>query len=152
VLIRLSGLKRVLVNTNNHRESNIRHTIFIPWFDQVILAYFHVVASQWTRVALNPFQVIRWSTWIPHFFPLEYCSRLRGISTNWSLSPLQRRSQRKHRVRLGRATHIRHKSAAHPRTQVKTWAQLTTQGVRDSNGAQISNTAKRMRGSKVWMP
>jgi hypothetical protein len=32
---------------------------FIPWFGQVTLAYFHVVASQWTRVALNPFQVIR---------------------------------------------------------------------------------------------
>jgi hypothetical protein len=32
---------------------------FIPWFGQVTLAYFHVVASQWTRVALNPFQVIQ---------------------------------------------------------------------------------------------
>ena len=32
---------------------------FIPWFSQVTLAYFHVVASQWTRVALNPFQVIQ---------------------------------------------------------------------------------------------
>jgi hypothetical protein len=35
-----------------------RHAIFIPWFGQVTLAYFHVVASQWTRVAINPFQVI----------------------------------------------------------------------------------------------
>jgi hypothetical protein len=33
--------------------------IFIPWFDQVILAYFNVVTFQWTRVALNPFQVIQ---------------------------------------------------------------------------------------------
>jgi hypothetical protein len=32
---------------------------FISWFGQVTLAYFHVVASQWTRVALNPFQVIQ---------------------------------------------------------------------------------------------
>jgi hypothetical protein len=32
---------------------------FIPWFGQVTLAYFHIVASQWTRVALNPFQVIQ---------------------------------------------------------------------------------------------
>jgi hypothetical protein len=52
-------LKRVLVNTNNHREINTRHAIFILWFGQVTLAYFHVVASQWTMVALNPFQVIR---------------------------------------------------------------------------------------------
>jgi hypothetical protein len=29
--------------------------IFIPWFSQVTLAYFHVVGM---RVALNPFQVI----------------------------------------------------------------------------------------------
>jgi hypothetical protein len=47
---------------NNHREINTRHTFFIPWFGQATLAYFHVVASQWTRVALNPFQVIRRST------------------------------------------------------------------------------------------
>jgi hypothetical protein len=58
VLVRLSSLKRVLVNTNNHREINTRHAFFIPWFGQGTLAYFHVVASQWTRVALNPFQVI----------------------------------------------------------------------------------------------
>jgi hypothetical protein len=53
-------MRRALANTNNHREEqHKRHTIFIPWFGQVTLAYFHVVASQWTRVALNPFQVIR---------------------------------------------------------------------------------------------
>jgi hypothetical protein len=28
----------------------------------ITLAYLHVVASQWTRVALNPFQVIQRST------------------------------------------------------------------------------------------
>ena len=28
----------------------------------------HVVASQWTRVALNSFQEIQWSTWIPRCF------------------------------------------------------------------------------------
>jgi hypothetical protein len=40
-------------------KAHKRHAVFIPWFGQVILAYFHVVASQWTRVALNPFQVIQ---------------------------------------------------------------------------------------------
>jgi hypothetical protein len=40
-------------------KKHTRHVIFIPWFGQVILTYFHVVASQWTRVALNPFQVIQ---------------------------------------------------------------------------------------------
>jgi hypothetical protein len=55
--VRLNNLKGVLVTTNNHREINTRHAIFLPWFGQVTLAYFHVVASQWTRVTLNPFQV-----------------------------------------------------------------------------------------------
>jgi hypothetical protein len=53
-------MKRALANTSNHREEkHKRHAIFIPWFGQVTLAYFHVVASQWMRVALNPFQVIQ---------------------------------------------------------------------------------------------
>jgi hypothetical protein len=41
------------------REATQETHDFIPWFGQVTLAYFHVVVSQWTRVALNPFQVIQ---------------------------------------------------------------------------------------------
>jgi hypothetical protein len=44
----------------------------------------------------SPFQVIQWSTWIPRFFLSLTFSRLRGISTTWSLSPLQWWSQNKH--------------------------------------------------------
>jgi hypothetical protein len=51
-------MKRVLVNKTITEKQHKRHTIFILWFGQVTLAYFHVVVSQWTRVALNPFQVI----------------------------------------------------------------------------------------------
>jgi hypothetical protein len=64
-LERLSNLIQALLNTDNQRESTQETSDFIPWFGQVTLFYFHVVASQWTRVALNPFQVIWWSTWIP---------------------------------------------------------------------------------------
>jgi hypothetical protein len=59
MLERLSGLRRALVNTDNKKESTQDTHDFIPWFGQVTLAYFHVVAFQWTRVALNPFQVIQ---------------------------------------------------------------------------------------------
>jgi hypothetical protein len=52
-------LKVVLVNTNNQIEGTQETRDFIPWFGQVTLSYFHVVASEWTRVALNPFQVIQ---------------------------------------------------------------------------------------------
>jgi hypothetical protein len=83
-------------------------------------------------------------------FSFEYSSRLRGISTSWSLSPLQYRSQRRHKSKDGRATHVRPKSAAHPRTQAKTWARNTTQRICNSNGAQITNTIDQMRGGGVW--
>jgi hypothetical protein len=60
--------------------------------------------------------------------PLEYhsvllsftISRLRGISTTWSLSPLQMMITKKHGSKGGRATHTRHKIRAQTRTQVTT--------------------------------
>jgi hypothetical protein len=87
------------------------------------LAYFHVVASQWTRVVLNPFQVIQWSTWIPRFSSLYLFSCLWGISTSWSLSPLQSWSQQEHKSKGGKETRAR--ITAITRTQVKTWAHKT---------------------------
>jgi hypothetical protein len=54
------GYRDVLANTQVITEKQSQETReFIPWFGQVTLAYFHVVASQWTRVELNPFQVIQ---------------------------------------------------------------------------------------------
>jgi hypothetical protein len=53
-------MERSLANTQVITEKLSQGTReFIPWFGQVILAYFHIVVSQWTRVALNPFQVIQ---------------------------------------------------------------------------------------------
>jgi hypothetical protein len=52
-------MKRFLVNKTIIEKEHKRYAIFIPWFGQVTLAYFHIVASQWMRVALNPFQVIQ---------------------------------------------------------------------------------------------
>jgi hypothetical protein len=62
MLVRLSqvAIERALEKKSIVEKSNTkRHDVFIPWFGQVTLAYFHVVVSQWTRVALNPFQVIQ---------------------------------------------------------------------------------------------
>jgi hypothetical protein len=109
-------MKRALANKAITERQHKRHTIFIPWFGQVTLAYFHVVASQWTRVALNPFQVIQWSTWIPRSFLFEIFSRLWGISTSWSLSPLQSFDHKKHKSKGGKATHTRLVSIAHTHT------------------------------------
>jgi hypothetical protein len=41
-------------------KDNTRDTMVYPVVrPSITLAYLHVVVSQWTRVALNPFQVIR---------------------------------------------------------------------------------------------
>ena len=49
-------------------------------------------------------------------FSFEIFSRLRGISTSWSLSPLQSFDHKKHKSKGGKATHRRLESAAHTRT------------------------------------
>ena len=85
--------------------------------------------------------------------PLEYHSvlltfsqsRLRGISTTWSLSPLHLRFTRKHGVREELATHTRLKIRATARTQVATRARNATQRVHNSTRALYAITMKRMR-------
>jgi hypothetical protein len=57
--VKSSGYGTRSCEQSNHKKQHTRHTIFILWFGQVTLAYFHVVASQWTRFALNPFQAIQ---------------------------------------------------------------------------------------------
>jgi hypothetical protein len=76
-------------------------------------------------------------------------SRLRGISTTWSLSPLQRMITKKQGSKRGRATHTRHKIRAQTRTKVTTWARNTTQRVLYSNGALVAITKNQMRGNGV---
>jgi hypothetical protein len=96
-------MKRSLANEAITKKKSTRDTVFYPVVrPSITLNYFHVVASQWTKVVLNLFQVIQWSTWIPRSFSLVFFSRLRGISTSWSLLPLQYRSQRSTRVREGK--------------------------------------------------
>jgi hypothetical protein len=76
-------------------------------------------------------------------------SRLRGISTTWSLSPLQMMITKKHGSKGGRATHPRHKIRALTRTQVTTWARNTTRRVLYSNGTLVAITKNQMRGNGV---
>jgi hypothetical protein len=47
-------MKRSLANKTITEEQHKRHTIFIPWFGQVTLAYFHVVASQLDEGCTQP--------------------------------------------------------------------------------------------------
>jgi hypothetical protein len=100
-------IKRELERRN---QSHIKATQETRWFYPVVwpsitLAYFHVVASQWTRVALNPFQVIQWSTWIPQFlsyssFPVCEESPQVGASHPYKVD-----HNTKHKSKEGKETH-----------------------------------------------
>jgi hypothetical protein len=60
---------RALVKHNSHSENkHKRHDGLSRGSAKYNTFLLHVVASQWTRVALNPFQVIQKSTWIPWCF------------------------------------------------------------------------------------
>jgi hypothetical protein len=48
------AMKRSLANKTITEEQHKRHTIFISWFDQVTLAYFHVVESQLDEGCTQP--------------------------------------------------------------------------------------------------
>jgi hypothetical protein len=109
----------------------------------------HVVVSQRTRVAINPSQAVQRPTWIPRCFACFTISRLRGISTLWSLSPLHLKFTKKHRVREGWATHSRREITATPRTQIATRAHNTTQWVHNSTRALIAIARNQKRGIDV---
>jgi hypothetical protein len=87
-------------------------------------------------------------------FSFSIFSRLRGISTIWSLSPLQLRSQRKHRVRLGRATHTRlnHSTIMHTSEKVSTQTQheeFTTQIVLKSQERRSDCVKAKSRSPRM---
>jgi hypothetical protein len=62
MLVRLNqvAIARALEKKTIAEKSDTRDMVFYPVVRaSITLAYFHVVASQWTRVALNHFQVIQ---------------------------------------------------------------------------------------------
>jgi hypothetical protein len=86
---------------------------FIPWFGQVQYLPTPRCGVPKDEGCTQPLS----SSPKTHLNTTVFCfhftiSRLRGISTTWSLSPLQRCSQRSTEVRMGGATHTRHKIRA----------------------------------------
>jgi hypothetical protein len=124
VLVRLSSYEVSSYERNNHRKATQETRDFYPVVqpsNTCLLPRCDVPMDEGCTQPLSSDPMISLNTTV--FFSFEYASHLRGISTSWSLSPLQYRSQRKHKSKDGRATHTRLKSAAQPRTQVKKWAQ-----------------------------
>jgi hypothetical protein len=149
--VRLNNLKRVLVTTNNHREINTRHDFYpvVQPSNTCLLPRCGIPMDEGCTQPLSSDPMINLNTTV---FSLDDYSRLRGISTSLESLALTTKITMKARSKVGMSNTHKTQIVAHPRTQEKTWAQMTTQGVLDSNRAQISNTMKRMRGNRVWMP
>jgi hypothetical protein len=110
----------------------------------------HVVASQRTRVAINPFQAVQWPTWIPRCFAFTLLYPTCEESPQLGASrPYTLMITKKHGIREGCATHTRHEIRVPTCTQVATRAHNTTQRVHNSNGALIAIAKNQMRGIEV---
>jgi hypothetical protein len=102
VLVRVNQvvMKRALANTNNHREEqHKRHGVLSRGsakYNTCLLPRCGVPMDEGCTQPLSSDPMINLNTTA---FCLVFFSRLRGISTSWSLSPLQYRSQRSTRVR-----------------------------------------------------
>jgi hypothetical protein len=110
-----------LLNTITTRKSTQRGTVVYPVVrPSPTLAYSMLWRPNGRGLHSTPFKRSK--------DPLEYhgvllsftISRLRGISTTWTLSPLQMMITKKHRSKGGRATHTRHKIRAQTHTEVTT--------------------------------
>jgi hypothetical protein len=99
-----------------------------------------------SRIALNPSQVIQWSTlsttviFFSSLFPFaRNLHKLEPLALTIMITQEEQKQGRESNTR-------KTQSAAHTRTQAKTWAQNTAQGVCNSNGAQITSTTIQMCG------
>jgi hypothetical protein len=131
--------------------------IFIPWFGQCLL---HVMVTSFGQgLHLIP---LKWSNdqlWVPLFSSLVAFSRLRGISTSWSLSPLQCWSQEKRKSKGGKETHTRLESQRththKPRCKHKTRRrEFTTQTVLKSLARWsecVVAKSRRLRMFSEWL-
>jgi hypothetical protein len=115
------------------RIKTVDTVIFIPWFGQVEHLPSPRCGVQTDEGCTQPLSsdpMIHLNTTV---FFISSLSPLWGISTSWSLSPLQDWSQCNHKSKVGIETHTRARVATTTRTQVKKQAQNTAQRVHRSN-------------------
>jgi hypothetical protein len=106
----------------------------------------HVVASQRTRVAINPSQAVQRPTWIPRCFALLYYIPLARNLHNLEPLALTKMFTKKHESKDGMSNTHKTQNQGNTRTQVTTRAHNTTQRVLYSNEALVAITKNRMRG------
>jgi hypothetical protein len=139
---------RTLWKKDNHtKEMHKWHDDFISWFSQCLV---HVVVTSF-GLGLHSIP-LKWSkdqTWVPQFSSFSQVFPSWGISTSWSLSPLQNWSQVNHKSKGGNRN--THKNYSHSNNTHKSRNEHTKQRseVTAQRSAQISITMKRMRACEV---
>jgi hypothetical protein len=133
---------------NNHtKEMHKWHGDFISWCGQCLL---HVVVTYFGK-GLNSI-LLMWSkdqTWVPQFSSFSQVFPLWGISTSWSLSPLQDWSQVNHKSKGGKRNTQELESQQQHAHKTRNEHTKQHNGVIAQRSAQISITMKRMRDCKV---
>jgi hypothetical protein len=129
------------VTHNDHREKkHKRHIDLSRGSAKYNTCLLHVVASQWTRVALN--DQLEY-----HGVSLSF-SRLRGISTTWSLSPLQLMITKKHGSKEGDSN--THKTQSKSTiTHTKPQLELTTQLEEFSTQMVLKSLSQRIECARM---
>jgi hypothetical protein len=115
MLVRLSSWEASSCGQNSHKEINTRDTRFYPMVrpsNTCLLPRCGVPMDEGCTQPLSSDPMINLNTTI--FLPYIF-SRLWGISTSWSLSPLQQRSQWNHKSKVGE----QHTHAHKPRLELK---------------------------------
>ena len=143
-------MRRALANTDNQRKSTQETRDFYPVVrpsNTCLLPRCGVPMDEGCTQHHSSDPMINLNT--TAFFLIVFLPFARN---HYRLEPLALTSlsQEKHSSKWERVTHARLKSAAHTRTQAKTWDRNTAQRVHNSNGAQITNTIDQMHGAGVW--
>jgi hypothetical protein len=143
-------MRRALVNTDNQRESTQETRDFYPVVrpsNTCLLPRCGVPMDEGCTQPLSSDPMINLNTTAFFLSLSPVCEESPQLGASRPYNDDHKRSTE---VREGRATHTRLKSTAQPRTQVTTWAQNTTHGVYNSNGAQVTITKNRMHELESW--
>jgi hypothetical protein len=123
----------------------------------------HVVASQRTRIAINPFQAVQRPTWIPRYFALLFLIPFARNLHNLELLALTLEVHKKARSKGGISNSHKTQRSQQIRThKTQTWAQETSTLERSSNhwnveqvcrnGVWVIKSAQRMLGVLLHAP
>ena len=132
---------------NNHKRSTQRGTmVYLVVRPSPTLAYSTLWRPNGRGLHSTPFKRSKDQLEYHGIYLPFTISRLQGISTTWSLSPLQLKFTKKYGVREGSNTHKSTAKYAHTRSRLE--LNTISQGSHQ-NGAQITKNVEQVRKNEV---